>query len=122
MDYMSVDGPHDHEYGSHRKSRLDVGAIWQYCYTAAEQYLGIYTAMRDPWRILVKHKWAPRLTKQLLAEVILKASGEHKMIVRMSMVLVVAVEQLKHESCTFSIEDIAERAYRIASQPGWVEG
>jgi hypothetical protein len=40
------------------------------------------------------------------------------MIVRMSMVSALAVEQLKGESSTFSTEDIAERAYYIVTQPG----
>ena len=118
MNYISDDGPHgDHEYESRRMSPKDIRGVWEFCYIAADRYVRVYASMRDPRRILIKHKWAHQLTKQLLAEVISKTKGEHKMIVRMSMVLVVAIEELKHESCTFSTEDIAERAYRIATQP-----
>lgn len=121
MDYMSVDGLYsNHEYESHRASRLDVGAVWQYCLAAAEQYVGIYAMMRDPRRILIQHKWALPLARQIVADVFMKAEGEHITVMRMSMVSALAVTQLKGEKRTFTTKDIAERAYRIVTQPSQV--
>jgi hypothetical protein len=83
------------------------------CFRIASQYVGLFVMGQNPYRLIKLNRHSTKLTKELIADIVLHESveGDVGAILKVCASLPVAMTMLRHQKGTFGLEDIVKVAY-----------